>query len=334
MNPKLISCSIQTLDLSSNQNNPSSNKSISSTIETEKFLYLKPDTLYKNRRFLKAPALTYRGFVTHLLNRNKKNVSFLTLLTNTNFTENKKITQELPKISLSYDKKNLSKPNIVKNIKNENIYPSLFHKFKFKTNKNGVKKENLYFMKEKPSDIRNIHTKLMKKNKLNLMAKQKSELINYDYNNNKEENNKYNSYINLTDENMKSFENEYNNICKNKLTEKYLIAKEINNIGKKLSWLNNDNNNKNNENEEEDIKLKIQREKHKEINSTFFSKRLKIKEPILQINQISNIPVITKDLPLITNLWKKDMKKFCKFTLNGNESQNKKFLNDLLDVYD
>lgn len=49
--------------------------------------------------------------------------------------------------------------------------------------------------------------------------------------------NKSFNYIYSTEDNKSSFENQYNKICKNKKAEKYLIAKEINNIGKKLSWI-------------------------------------------------------------------------------------------------
>ena len=61
---------------------------------------------------------------------------------------------------------------------------------------------------------------------------------------------------------------------------------------------------------------------------------MKVKDPILEINQTSNFPIIADDKKLISNLWKKDMMKYCEYTLDTNNKKNKKFLSDLLDVYD
>ena len=69
------------------------------------------------------------------------------------------------------------------------------------------------------------------------------------------------------------------------------------------------------------------------INSLFL-KRMKVKDPVLEINQTSNFPIIADDKKLLSNLWKKDMMKYCEYTLDINKKKNKKFLSDLLDVYD
>lgn len=129
---------------------------------------------------------------------------------------------------------------------------------------------------------------------------------------------------------------EYNELCKNKLAEKYLIAKEINKIGKKLSWLKDNKNNKNNDIEsdknskEDDIEFK---DIHNNINKTIFSKRLKAKDPVFEINHISSIPIIGKDIPLTSDLWKKDMKKYISYTLDISKPEDKQFSNELLSVY-
>ena len=63
-------------------------------------------------------------------------------------------------------------------------------------------------------------------------------------------------------------------------------------------------------------------------------KRMKGKDPVLEINQTSNFPIIAVDKKLISNLWKKDMVKYCKYTLDIEKPKDKRFLSDLLDVYD
>ena len=123
-------------------------------------------------------------------------------------------------------------------------------------------------------------------------------------------------------------ENEYKTLCKNKLIEKNLILKEFIRIGKKLSWIN-DTKIKEGGEDENDQKEKIK----KEIANSFFSKSVKSKYPVFEINQTSTLPIIIKDKPLTSDLWKKDMMKYCQYTLNNKNEKDIEFGNDLLDVY-
>ena len=183
-------------------------------------------------------------------------------------------------------------------------------------------------MKEKKTGIHNIHKNLMKKNELYITAKQNKELSdNIENEKNKDdEKNKF-RFISLTEENKASFENEYNYICKNKLREKNLIKKEINLIGRELSWIKNPK-----INFDENLKNEME-EKEKSKKRKLFQK-LKDKDPILEINQISNLPIIARDIKLISDLWKKDMIKYCKYALDSNKPKDIKFKSDLLNIYD
>ncbi len=68
--------------------------------------------------------------------------------------------------------------------------------------------------------------------------------------------------------------------------------------------------------------------------NSVFVKRIKGRDPILEINQTSNFPTIADDKKLISNLWKKDMVKYCKYLLDSNRPKDRKFINDLLEIYD
>ena len=199
-------------------------------------------------------------------------------------------------------------------------------------NKHNIKKENLFFMKEKKSEIQNMHKNLMKRNELFISLNHKKELDNNYINNNNEERKNKNRFLTLTEENKEYFDSEYNKICKNKIKEKQLIEKEINNIGKQFSW--NKEVKKNNDNFGILGIKKNSKEENNELINSLFSKRMKVKDPILEINQTSNFPIIADDKKLISNLWKKDMMKYCEYILDTNNKKKKKFLSDLLDVYD
>ena len=62
------------------------------------------------------------------------------------------------------------------------------------------------------------------------------------------------------------------------------------------------------------------------------SKTVKERDPIYEINHVSQLPKIINDKNLIFKLWKKDMKKYCDLTI-GKNKKNKKLVHDLLCVY-
>ena len=99
----------------------------------------------------------------------------------------------------------------------------------------------------------------------------------------------------------------------------YLILKEINRIGKKLSFANLRN--------IDDIMNDI------DINNKLFSKRVKEKDSLLAINHISTLPSLGKDQKLVSDLWKKDMIKYCKLTLDEKNNEYDQLVKDLLHVY-
>ena len=177
----------------------------------------------------------------------------------------------------------------------------------------------------------------MKKNELYILTNQYMELSKNEIKNNEKDKNKL-SYVSITEDNKAYFENEYNIICKNKLKEKNLIKNELNNIGKTMSWLRNfkkdiqieSNKTTDEEKKKEEMRKKIENN----IINSFFTKRMKIKDPVFQINQTSSFPMIAGDKKLLSDLWKKDMMKYYKHIVENNRIKNKKFLSDLLDVYD
>ena len=328
MNSKLFSTTIQYLSLGSKKKNNEYLENFISPIKTKKLSSLRAERFYgqkQNKIGGLFPNLTSKPLAISP-NYRYKNYSLLTgsYFNSTNFSENKKTRNELPKISLSQERGKLIKTNVSED--NKYLNPFLYRNLKFSP-KEVIKKENLLFMKWKRSEMLKIHKDLMKKNELYVLTSQQKEL-----NNNLNENDK-NNYNSLTEDNKESFEKEYNEICKNKLDEKYLIAKEINKIGKKLSWLKDKKNNdieSDKNNKEDDMENKSN---HNNISNTLFSKRLKTKDPVFEINHISSIPIISKDIRLTSDLWKKDMKKYISYTLDISKPEDKQFSNELLNVY-
>jgi len=328
MNSKLFSTTIQYLSLGSKKRNNEYLENFISPIKTKKLSSLRAERFYGQKQY-KIGGL-FPNFTSKPLaispNYRYKNYSLLTgsYFNSTNISENKKTRNELPKISLSQERGKLIKTNVSED--NKYLNPFLYRNLKFSP-KEVIKKENLLFMKWKRSEMLKIHKDLMKKNELYVLTSQQKELSN-----NLNENDK-NNYNSLTEDNKESFEKEYNEICKNKLDEKYLIAKEINKIGKKLSWLKEKKNNdieSDKNNKEDDMENKSN---HNNINNTMFSKRLKAKDPVFEINHISSIPIISKDIRLTSDLWKKDMKKYISYTLDISKPEDKQFSNELLNVY-
>lgn len=275
------------------------------------------------------PALFYNGF-----SKPKKNESYYTLSTNINLDKNPNTSREFDRINLSLPK---NKNNTTRELKSINFFNFPFKRIKNTQNRINLKKENLYLIKEKDSDILNIRMNLMKRNRFHILNRQKRELSDLQSKNalieNKKKNKSFN-YIYSTEDNKSSFENQYNKICKNKKAEKYLIAKEINNIGKKLSWIKEFKDKDNTKENQINEKKEDNKKENNEINDCIFSKSLKIKNPFFEINQASVFPIIMKDRILSRDLWKKDMIKYSKFLLNKQNKRDKKFLSDLLEMYD
>ena len=326
---KNFSCSIQNLNLIPKLTNNTNNKLIFSTtspFKSTKFSPLEHESYqytFKRNKVKTIPSLSSNIAISPNNRYNNYNTKF-------SKTENKKkkLKNIFPRISLSIDKSKFSKTNKLEN-SNNTLFSSIYKIINYSEKNHHIKKENLFFMKEKKSEINNIHQNLMKKNKLYLLTQQNNEINKI--NNDEQEKSKFKSIL-LTEENKTSFENEYNNICKNKLKEKNLIKKEINDLGRQLSWIKNF---KIKENEEEQKKQKEPNyEIKKKLMNSLFIKMMKDKDPIFEINQTSNYPIISVDKKLISNLWRKDMKKYCKYTLDISKPKNKRFLSDLLDVYD
>ena len=327
-------CSIQNLKIKQPESNQlGENYKIASISPTksQNLSQAKPKA-YTNKKIKLVPFFTYKGFSSP---NNRYSNIYKTIFNKTGLNKSKKLKQIFPKISLSLDKIKYNKTNKSENNDNT-LYSSIFKMIKTSQNKYNIKKDNLFFMKEKKSEIQKIHKDIMKNNQLHIISTQKDELINNLDNtyNNKEINNKL-SCISLTEENKVNFEKEYKNICKNKLKAKYLIEKEIDNIGRRLSWVNKFSKKElkigetyNNEKDKENNRIK------NNLLNSIILKRMKGKDPVLEINQTSNFPIIAVDKKLISNLWKKDMIKYCKYTLDIEKPKDKRFLSNLLDVYD
>jgi hypothetical protein len=306
-----------------------------SPFQNDKISFTRPELyFYTNKRKIKMTASFVKGFSSH---NNRYNTNYYTIFSKTdshkkNNKYNNCFSGINPGNSLSTDKIRCNRTNISERMKN---LSSIYKKLKF--GKNFLKRENLYFMKEKKSEIQNIHTNLMKKNELYILTNQNI-AYNSDFKNNEEEKNKI--CLNaITEDNKASFENEYHYVCKNKLKEKNLIKNEINNIGKKMSWIinfkKNIENNRDKMMTDEEKKKEEDRKKIEEIiNNSTFVKRIKNKDPVLEINHTSAFPKIVDDKKLLSNLWKKDMMKYYKHIVDNKKSRSKKFLSDLLDVYD
>lgn len=333
---KNFSCSIQNLKIKQpeyNQNGENYKIASISPTKSQNLPQIKHEAYtYTNKKIKLVPFFTYKGFSSP---NNRYNNIYKTIFNKTGLNKSKKLKQIFPKISLSIDRHKYNKTNKSKN-NNNILYSSIFKMIKTSQNKCSIKKDNLFFMKEKKSEIQKIHKDIMKNNQLHIISTQKDELNNnLDNTYNKKEIINQFSCISLTEENKVNFEKEYNSICKNKLKEKNLIEKEINNIGRQLSWVNKFN--------KKDLKIgeNYKNEKDKENNriknnllNSLILRRMKGKDPVLEINQTSNFPIIAVDKKLISNLWKKDMVKYCKYTLDIEKPKDKRFLSDLLDVYD
>ena len=326
---KNFSCSIHNLNLIPKLTNNTNNKLIFSTtspFKSTKFSPLEHESYqytFKRNKIKTIPKLSTKISISP----NNRYNNYNTIFSKTQ-NRKKKLNNIFPKISLSIDKSKFSKTNKLE--KSNTLFSSINKIIKYSEKNHSLKKETLFFMKEKKSEINNIHQNLMKKNKLYLLTQQNNEIKKIN-NNDEQEKSKFKPIL-LTEENKTSFENEYNNICKNKLKEKNLIKKEIIDLGRQLSWIKNF---KKKENEEEQKKQKEPNyEIKKKLMNSLFIKMMKDKDPIFEINQTSNYPIISVDKKLISNLWRKDMKKYCKYTLDISKPKNKRFLSDLLDVYD
>ena len=242
-------------------------------------------------------------------NRNKNNIynnnktDYYSLVTNPNNIRNKIINKSLNKRSQ-------------KNITNgKGLLLSLIKSPK----KNYINKNNFIFIHKK-DEITNLHKNLMEQNKLSVILKQEKEIKKILFNEDKKNLENEKRKINLLNKkSMFLFEKEYDKIPKNKIKEKYLILKEINSIGKKLSFANLRN--------IDDIMNDI------DINNKLFSKRVKEKDSLLAINHISTLPSLGKDQKLVSDLWKKDMIKYCKLTLDEKNNEYDQLVKDLLHVY-
>ena len=325
---KNFSLSVQNLKLIPKITNNTNDKLIITTSPFIKSrLPIKTESYYttgKRNKIKEIKSLTIKAFNSP----NHRYKNFNTIFARTENKKKKIDNNIFPKICISIDRNKFSKTNKQEN--NNTLFSSIYKMIKSSEKKPGIKKENLFFMKEKKSEINNIHQNLMKKNKIYLLTQQHNEINKI--NKNEVEKNKYDC-MTLTEENRASFENEYSHICKNKLKEKYLIKKEIIDLGRQLSWIKNCKKNEKDE-EEEKKKKEPNYEIRKKLMNSLFTKMMKNKDPILEINHTSNYPNISVDKKLISNLWRKDMMKYCKYTLDINKQKNKRFLSDLLDVYD
>ena len=123
------------------------------------------------------PSFTYKGFSSP---NNRYNN---TMFSSTDLSRIKKTNNIFPIISLSLDKNKYNKENKSEN--DNSLFSSIHNMATF--NKHNIKKENLFFMKEKKSEIQNMHKNLMKRNELFISLNHKKELDNNYINNNNEE---------------------------------------------------------------------------------------------------------------------------------------------------
>ena len=235
------------------------------------------------------------------INNNKKN-KYHSLETNPNKLRNKFIIKSLQK-----------NPRTIKG-----LFSLIKTPKKNKNKKNFFNKDNFIFIPNK-YDVENLHSELTQKNKISIRLKQEKEIQKNLFDDNKiltEQENIKNKNICLTNESMPLFNKEYNN---NKTNIKKLILNEINYVGKKLSFAN--------------VKKLDDVIKSKDMNNKLFAKRVKEKDSLIEINQASNLPALSKDKNVMFNLWKKDMIKYCKLTLNMKNKNNEEFVKNLLCVY-
>ena len=221
-----------------------------------------------------------------------------------------------------YNSSSYLKMNTISSLKNTKIIKKKFNIKLFpkeKKNKKGFFLSSIKINHEKknlvpiPSrkEIQNLYKILMEKNAISIRISQEKELkkiIEDNNNKNQNENKIKNKNIIITYENLPKFEKEYNNINKNESKKR-----ELNPLNKNLNFVNN----------------KI----YKDLRNTLYAKKMEQKGSILEINHVSNLPEIVKDKKLVFNLWKNDMIKYCRLTLDINNKNNKKFIDNLMNVY-
>ena len=221
-----------------------------------------------------------------------------------------------------YNSSSYLKMNTISSLKNTKVIKKKFNVKllpKEKNNKKGFFLSSIKINHEKknlvpiPSrkEIQNLYKILMEKNAISIRISQEKELkkiIEDNNNKNQNENKIKNKNIIITYENLPKFEKEYNNINKNESKKR-----ELNPLNKNLNFVNN----------------KI----YKDLRNTLYAKKMEQKGSILEINHVSNLPEIVKDKKLVFNLWKNDMIKYCRLTLDINNKNNKKFIDNLMNVY-
>ena len=221
-----------------------------------------------------------------------------------------------------YNSSSYLKMNTISSLKNTKVIKKKFNVKllpKEKNNKKGFFLSSIKINHEKknlvpiPSrkEIQNLYKILMEKNAISIRISQEKELkkiIDDNNNKNQNENKIKNKNIIITYENLPKFEKEYNNINKNESKKR-----ELNPLNKNLNFVNN----------------KI----YKDLRNTLYAKKMEQKGSILEINHVSNLPEIVKDKKLVFNLWKNDMIKYCRLTLDINNKNNKKFIDNLMNVY-
>lgn len=221
-----------------------------------------------------------------------------------------------------YNSSSYLKMNTISSLKNTKIIKKKFNIKLFpkeKNNKKGFFLSSIKINHEKknlvpiPSrkEIQNLYKILMEKNAISIRISQEKELkkiIEDNNNKNQNENKIKNKNIIITYENLPKFEKECNDINKNESKKR-----ELNPLNKNLNFVNN----------------KI----YKDLRNTLYAKKMEQKGSILEINHVSNLPEIVKDKKLVFNLWKNDMIKYCRLTLDINNKNNKKFIDNLMNVY-
>ena len=221
-----------------------------------------------------------------------------------------------------YNSSSYLKMNTISSLKNTKVIKKKFNVKllpKEKNNKKGFFLSSIKINHEKknlvpiPSrkEIQNLYKILMEKNAISIRISQEKELkkiIEDNNNKNQNENKIKNKNIIITYENLPKFEKEYKNVNKNESKKR-----ELNPLNKNLNFVNN----------------KI----YKDLRNTLYAKKMEQKGSILEINHVSNLPEIVKDKKLVFNLWKNDMIKYCRLTLDINNKNNKKFIDNLMNVY-
>ena len=198
-----------------------------------------------------------------------------------------------------YNSSSYLKMNTISSLKNTKIIKKKFNIKLFPKEKNNKKE---FFL----SSIKINHEK---KNLVPIPSRKEIQNLYKILNNkNQNENKSKNKNISLTYENLPKFEKEYKNVNKNESKKR-----ELNPLNKNLNFVNN----------------KI----YKDLRNTLYAKKMEQKGSILEINHVSNLPEIVKDKKLVFNLWKNDMIKYCKLTLDINNKNNKKFIDNLMNVY-